>query len=114
MSTNRQDDELVSATLLDDEDIQVVASGSEGGLSAGLLCLSDKRLLFVRSRALGRPVVVSIALDEIDDVAIRERPMTAVLSVAAAAGSFSWDVTPKMRTWNLFWPIKGRVDAEAP
>jgi Bacterial PH domain len=101
---------LARSALRDDEDLRVVASGSDERFTGGVLCLTDKRLLFVRERVFARPIIISVALSDIENVVIEERPLSAVLTVTAGAKEFTFDVTPKLRTWNLFWPIRKCVD----
>jgi hypothetical protein len=97
---------LLQETLAEGEQMRVVAFGSDTPLDAGILCLTDRRLLFVRQRVFARPIVISIALGDIDDVSLAERPVSAVLTVTQGGKKLAFDVTPKMRAWNLFWPIK--------
>jgi hypothetical protein len=113
----RSNARLLQETLAHGEQMRVVASGSDSPFDAGILCLTDRRLLFIRHRVFRPPIVISIALREIDDVSIEERPVSAVLAVTHGGEKLVFDVTPKMRTWNLFWPIKKCVEereSEAP
>jgi hypothetical protein len=92
----------------------VITVGSTGGLTSGILCLTDDRLLFVRERSIGKPIVLSIPMGHIEDVVIDATPLSGILTVTSEGRETRFEVTPKTKTWNLFWPIKEYTEGHTP
>jgi hypothetical protein len=86
----------------------VVRATAEASPRAGLLALTNRRLVFVREQVIRRgPFVLTIPLADVEDVEIEAQPLTGRLRVVTERKTFVFDrVRPKMRTWNLFWRLK--------
>lgn len=110
----RGDVELIQQQLFPGEQVRHVATASDRLLRKGVLALTNKRLLFVRERALARPVLVSVERDAISDARIADRHVAGKLVVRTGESEYAFDlVSPRMRTWNFYWDLTG-VSNPAP
>jgi hypothetical protein len=104
----RRNVDLLRAEILPGELIRIVARATASSdARAGLLALTNRRLLFVREQVIRRgPFVVDIRLGDIADVKIEEEPLSGRLRIATAAETIIFDrIRPKVRTWDLYWGL---------
>jgi Bacterial PH domain len=78
---------LVADRITPDEELRAVVEASHGSPRLGLLALTTKRLLYVRSRIVRRPLVISVPFGTITGWRYAERPVSGQLDLELADGS---------------------------
>jgi hypothetical protein len=108
----RKNVRLLRERLSPAEHILVVAraTGPYGGSRAGLLAVTDRRIVFLRESITKEPFVFSLRFDDISTVSFSEQPFSGSVTLETVDGPAVFDrIRPKERTWPLYWRIGERI-----
>jgi hypothetical protein len=95
---------LLRKTIHPGERLLVVAEGNRKKFSIGLVAVTSERFLFVQSRIIRPPVVLSFPSEEIRDVQIDLTPVYGIITLVLADRSIRFDlIRPKDRIYPLLW-----------
>src|SRR5262249_26481078 len=97
---------LLRERLPDDERVKVVALSWHSARTLGLVCVTDERILFVERPAFHKPRSVSVALADVADVNVEDRPTIGVLKVKTSEREVTFRMLPKVRAWHFFWTLR--------
>jgi hypothetical protein len=114
--SNQGDRAVLLVELSSLETLEVAVEASRRFPRSGLLAVTDKRLLYVEERLIMKPVVLSIPLGEIVDVATRFENVTGTIAVLLRNGAvrtFAY-ISPKERTSAVAAAIQTRLPPGTP
>jgi hypothetical protein len=95
---------LLRKTVHPPERLLVLAEGARKRFSIGLVAVTSERFLFVQSRIIRTPVVLSFPAEEIRDVQIDLALLFGIITLVLADRSVRFDlIKPKERIYPLLW-----------